>query len=332
MLAKTLARRPNRRQGGAAGAVLVAVAALTLGLLAQSGSPSPSTAVASTTPRPSPIAIPPANASPGPADPSAQPREPSQEPAEPWSPVELPPLAAVATLEPSSSDDAGIPANAAFVLASLTGDPARTIADRLAISPPTEFTVSDGGRPTTVTVKPNVPLAAGGTYRFELRAPDGNVAGSWAFRVRGPVAVTSTIPGDATTNVPLRTGVEITFNQDGIADMADHFSIRPAVTGTFQRHGRTQVFVPAALAPATTYTVTIRKGLTRSGTDLRLPDDVVFRFETDGPSEVRARLVNPATAWMRPGMEGLARLDAGEHSLIWIGTRRVIDAVRLWLW
>jgi multidrug efflux pump subunit AcrA (membrane-fusion protein) len=48
--------------------------------------------------------------------------------------------------------------------------------------------------------------------------------------------------------------------------------------------------------------------------------------------EVRARIVNPATAWMRPGMEGVARLDAGEHSLLYIGTRRVISAVRLWLW
>ncbi|HEY6013029.1 MAG TPA: alpha-2-macroglobulin family protein, partial [Candidatus Limnocylindrales bacterium] len=62
------------------------------------------------------------------------------------------------------------------------------------------------------------------------------------------------------------------------------------MTGTFERHGRTQVFVPAALAPATTYTVTIGKGLARSGTDLRLLDDVVFRFETDGPADVRARL------------------------------------------
>ncbi|MGQ0626824.1 MAG: efflux RND transporter periplasmic adaptor subunit [Phycisphaerales bacterium] len=48
--------------------------------------------------------------------------------------------------------------------------------------------------------------------------------------------------------------------------------------------------------------------------------------------EVRARLVNPATAWMRPGMEGIARLDAGERSLLFIGTRRVVDAIRLWLW
>jgi hypothetical protein len=47
--------------------------------------------------------------------------------------------------------------------------------------------------------------------------------------------------------------------------------------------------------------------------------------------EVRARLVTPEP-WMRPGMEGIARLDIGERSLLWIGTRRVINELRLWFW
>jgi biotin carboxyl carrier protein len=46
---------------------------------------------------------------------------------------------------------------------------------------------------------------------------------------------------------------------------------------------------------------------------------------------VRVRLLSTAT-WMRPGMEGVIRLDAGERSLLWIGTRRLVDAARLWLW
>ncbi|MBY0307350.1 MAG: efflux RND transporter periplasmic adaptor subunit, partial [Phycisphaerales bacterium] len=47
--------------------------------------------------------------------------------------------------------------------------------------------------------------------------------------------------------------------------------------------------------------------------------------------EVRARLESGAE-WLRPGMEGRVRIDAGRRSLLWIGTRRVIDQVRLWLW
>ena len=47
--------------------------------------------------------------------------------------------------------------------------------------------------------------------------------------------------------------------------------------------------------------------------------------------EVRVQL-DEAAPWMRPGMEGLVRLDAGERSLLSIGLRRVVDTVRLWLW
>jgi multidrug resistance efflux pump len=35
---------------------------------------------------------------------------------------------------------------------------------------------------------------------------------------------------------------------------------------------------------------------------------------------------------LRPGMEGLAKLDTGKRSLLWIGTRRIKDTLRLWLW
>jgi hypothetical protein len=46
--------------------------------------------------------------------------------------------------------------------------------------------------------------------------------------------------------------------------------------------------------------------------------------------EVRARINDPAP-WMVPGTEGLAKFDTRRASLLWIGTRRVVDAVRLWL-
>lgn len=47
--------------------------------------------------------------------------------------------------------------------------------------------------------------------------------------------------------------------------------------------------------------------------------------------EVRAKL-DHAEPWMRPGMEARARFDTEGHSLLWIGTRRIVDAVRLWFW
>jgi multidrug resistance efflux pump len=47
--------------------------------------------------------------------------------------------------------------------------------------------------------------------------------------------------------------------------------------------------------------------------------------------EVRATLVSGAP-WLRPGMEGLAKFDTGRRTLLWIGTRRIRDQLRLWLW
>jgi len=47
--------------------------------------------------------------------------------------------------------------------------------------------------------------------------------------------------------------------------------------------------------------------------------------------EVRCTLTSSAP-WFRPGMEGVARFNTPERSLAWIGGRRIVDQMRLWLW
>lgn len=47
--------------------------------------------------------------------------------------------------------------------------------------------------------------------------------------------------------------------------------------------------------------------------------------------QVYAKLTDSA-GWMRPGMEGLAKLDVGDRTLLWIGSRRIVDTLRMWLW
>jgi len=39
-----------------------------------------------------------------------------------------------------------------------------------------------------------------------------------------------------------------------------------------------------------------------------------------------------ATPDLRPGMEGVARLNMGERKLIWIWTHKLVDKIKLWLW
>ena len=263
---------PGRRRAAtiAIGVVLVALVA---GILA-TGRPGGSPAGASTNPGASQAAGSSAKSTTAPGPTGSEPPEDA------WSAAVLPPLAAVADLRADRADSTGIRLDTAFTLASLAGADPRSLAARLETDPALSLSVAAGPTPTTVSLRPAQALVAGSTYRFTLRAEDGTVAGSWAFQSRAPLHVVNTLPGDATTNVPIDTGIEVTFDQDGAGDIANSFSISPKVNGRFERNGRTQVFVPSGLRRATLYTVTIRHGLPIQGSDLTLEKDVRFRFET----------------------------------------------------
>ncbi len=47
---------------------------------------------------------------------------------------------------------------------------------------------------------------------------------------------------------------------------------------------------------------------------------------------ITAELLETPQAWWRPGMTGLARIDVGDKSIVWILTHRVVDNLRLMLW
>ncbi len=47
---------------------------------------------------------------------------------------------------------------------------------------------------------------------------------------------------------------------------------------------------------------------------------------------VEASLDDRATKSLRPGMEGIAKIDVGRRRLIWIWTHSLLDWLRLWAW
>jgi len=47
--------------------------------------------------------------------------------------------------------------------------------------------------------------------------------------------------------------------------------------------------------------------------------------------KVRARLLEQQE-WMRPGMEGIAKISAGKRRYLWIGARRIVNWLRMKLW
>ncbi len=196
-----------------------------------------------------------------------------------WTTVDVPPVARVADLTPTDLDGAGLGVRSRFTLTSLGGVPAVELARSLITAPASQLKVSPGPTRETAIITLQSDLAEGTWYRFALRV-DGTVAESWVYRTREPLAISGTIPGSETTNVPVDTGIEVTFNQDGVGDISGFFSIRPRVTGTFERHGRAWVFVPEPLQPGTIYTVTVRKGIPIQDSDLVLERDRQFSFET----------------------------------------------------
>ena len=105
-------------------------------------------------------------------------------------------------------------------------------------------------------------------------AGDGAGGGN-SFRVQ------SVLPDDKTTDVPVNTGIEITFSDKGYADIDSLFSISPDVKGKFERHGKTVVFVPEKnLNYATVYTVTLKAGVKNAALGSATEEDTVFSFET----------------------------------------------------
>ena len=47
---------------------------------------------------------------------------------------------------------------------------------------------------------------------------------------------------------------------------------------------------------------------------------------------LKAQILDPVAPWWRPGMTGLAKIDAGSRNISWVLFHRTIDKLRLWLW
>ena len=46
----------------------------------------------------------------------------------------------------------------------------------------------------------------------------------------------------------------------------------------------------------------------------------------------RCDFEGPPQPWMRPGMSGVAKLEVGQRSLLWVVTHRTMDFLRMYFW
>lgn len=200
----------------------------------------------------------------------------------------VPAGSAIAVLTALETTAGVVPLDAGFRLASVDATPASELAARLTVEPEIAFSVEPDADDRAVLLTPSAPLQPGLVYRFGLNGVGGELLDSWAFQARQPLRVVGTIPDNQGTDVPLDTGIEITFDQDGVTGAASHVTVQPKTPGRFEQHERTLVFIPdKKLSPATVYTVTVSPGVTVGSTGEATDTETRFQFETSATSKAR---------------------------------------------
>jgi hypothetical protein len=305
--------------------VVVALAACTAspGTTPPDATPSaiPASPVPSATaPGGSPIATPGATAAPTGA-PATTPPDPTAPAVDPtgWSELALAPAVAVgAELSPVRGSGATMsPRDGVRVAA--TGDvPVAALVARLRVEPPFDYAVITAADNRSAVLRPVAALTAGARHRFTLLDDEGAPLTAWAFEVGGPLRVVGTLPADATTDVPATTGIEVTFDRDGVAlDPADVVVRRmtdgTTVAGRLERHGRSIAFVPAAkLRAGNVYQVTLRAGAGAAEGFPGLPQAVAFSFRVASAPKIGSRHATFEDAFVTasPGERALFRVTA----------------------
>ncbi len=102
---------------------------------------------------------------------------------------------------------------------------------------------------------------------------------SFAFQTESAFGVERTTPSDRAFAAPIAGGIEIVLNEQIKGDFKDYFQIEPHVEGTFANVGNTYTFIPKQLIDDSTYTVTIKSGLT-AVTGETMDKDYQFSFKT----------------------------------------------------
>ena len=146
--------------------------------------------------------------------------------------------------------------------------------------------ISPGDDPETFIITPALALTSNSVYVFRM-ARENAPEITWAFQTAVLFEITGTLPRNESTNVPVRTGIEINFSHGDEINISEHFQIYPHVEGQFIYRDSAAIFMPTtALAYSTVYTVTLRAGV--SYMNEATGADRIFSFETapapDAPS------------------------------------------------
>lgn len=103
----------------------------------------------------------------------------------------------------------------------------------------------------------------------------------WAYQVQEKFEAVTSIPGDKKTEVPVNSGIEIVFNQDGFEDPTRFLEIEPNIEFRLETRQETLSIVPLKpLEQKTIYRVTLKRGFNLQLRNDPISDDFTFSFQT----------------------------------------------------
>jgi len=174
-------------------------------------------------------------------------------------------------LSPITSESTGIDVNTSFMLEANRILTIEEVKESLVFEPAADFDVIQ--LKSGFQIKPLKPLSYNEIYKITYQNT------SWVFQTIKPSGLVGVFPADESTNVPVNSGIELTFTHEG-ANIKDYFEITPYAEGSFKNNGTSVVFMPKQLKEKTIYTVTLNKGMSFSGSKQILENTIKFSFET----------------------------------------------------
>jgi hypothetical protein len=192
-------------------------------------------------------------------------------------------------LSAEQSDSLGVEANSAFILESKDPISVSFVEDQLSINTEAKYNLEQVSKnKVRLVFAESLPVSSVVTFALntEIATSTGETVDRpyhWAFQVKSPFRVLSTLPGNRTSGVAIDAGIEVSFNYENVAlkDFEKAFSISPAVKGHIEQFRRTFVFVPEEnLKELTIYTATVSGGLGLQDSKDELGQDYIFNFQT----------------------------------------------------
>lgn len=186
-------------------------------------------------------------------------------------------------LAPKIADGAGIAPHTTFILKSSADLEAPAVTKHLRIEPATAFEVRKIGSGSSIfEITPKSALAENTIYTVSIA--EGPLAAriySWAYQVKAPFRLETSIPRNRATSVPPNTAIELTFSRERLLDPERFVEITPPVPGRFETRRNVLTFIPGQpLKPKTVYTLTVKAGLRSEESQDVLGGPATVSFET----------------------------------------------------